>query len=279
MLTIISNSSNNSPIGFFDSGVGGLTVLKQFRNILPNEDCLYFGDTKNMPYGEKTDTELVEFADKIFNFFEKKGVKAVIMACNTTSAITYERLKNNYNFKIYPIIQSVTKILSALPVKKIGIMATNATINSRAYSQGIHKFNPEMKVVEIACPGWVKIVENRLELAADSHKELKNKLNEMLVHNPEKIVLACTHYPYLLPQLSMYADKDLFIDPAVYFAQYIKEDLKKSGQLNNSNKKGTEKFFVSASPENFEKASSIFYNISSKPELVNLNTLGMLQLQ
>lgn len=72
MLTIISNSSNNSPIGFFDSGVGGLTVLKQFRNILPNEDCLYFGDTKNMPYGEKTDTELVEFADKIFNFFEKK---------------------------------------------------------------------------------------------------------------------------------------------------------------------------------------------------------------
>ena len=264
MLTIISNSSNNSPIGFFDSGVGGLTVLKQFRNILPNEDCLYFGDTKNMPYGEKTDTELVEFADKIFNFFEKKGVKAVIMACNTTSAITYERLKNNYNFKIYP---------------KIGIMATNATINSRAYSQGIHKFNPEMKVVEIACPGWVKIVENRLELVADSHKELKNKLNEMLVHNPEKIVLACTHYPYLLPQLSMYADKDLFIDPAVYFAQYIKEDLKKSGQLNNSNKKGTEKFFVSASPENFEKASSIFYNISSKPELVNLNTPGMLQLQ
>ena len=217
MLTIISSSSNNSPIGFFDSGVGGLTVLKQFRNILPNEDCLYFGDTKNMPYGEKTDTELIEFADKIFRFFEAKGVK--------------------------------------------------------------HKFNPEMKVVEIACPGWVKIVENRLEMAADSHNELKNKLNEMLVHNPEKIVLACTHYPYLLPQLSMYADKDLFIDPAAYFAQYIKEDLEKAGQLNNSNKRGVEKFYVSASPENFEKASSIFYNISSKPELVNLNTPDMLQLQ
>ena len=106
-------------IGFFDSGVGGLTVLKQFRNLLPSEDCLYFGDTKNMPYGEKSEKELIEFADRIFKFFEQKQVKAVVMACNTTSAVTYEKLKEKYNFKIYPIIQSVTKLLASKPVKRI----------------------------------------------------------------------------------------------------------------------------------------------------------------
>lgn len=267
------------PIGFFDSGVGGLTVLKQLRKILPNEDCLYFGDTKNMPYGEKSEDELISFADAIFKFFEDKGAKAVIMACNTTSAVTYEKLKDKYNFKIYPIIQSVTSILSNLNVEKLGILATHATINSHAYSKGIKKYNSDIEVIEIACPGWVKIVENKLEQSAQSHLEIKLKLEEMLAHNPQKIVLACTHYPYLLPQLAMYAGKSLFIDPAEDFAAFIKKDLEKSGLLTKSVNEGYEKFYVSASPEKFEKAASIFYNISSKPELVNLSTPDMLLLQ
>ncbi len=256
-----------------------MTVLKQFREILPNEDCLYFGDTKNMPYGEKSEKELIEFADKIFKFFEEKRVKAVVMACNTTSAITYEKLKDNYHFKIYPIIQSVTKILSELPINKIGILATHATINSHAYLKGINKFNNKINVYEIACPGWVKIVENGLEQDDNSQIEIKNKLSEMLINNPDKIVLACTHYPYLLPQLSKYADKNLFIDPAKAFAEFIKWDLTKNNLLNQSTKQGIEKFYVSASPEKFEKASAIFYNISTNPELINLNTPDMLQLQ
>ena len=265
------------PIGFFDSGVGGLTVLKQFRNLLPSEDCLYFGDTKNMPYGEKSEKELIEFADRIFKFFEQKQVKAVVMACNTTSAVTYEKLKDKYNFKIYPIIQSVTKLLASKPVKRIGILATHATINSHAYKNGIKKYNPDMEVFEIACPGWVKIVENGLENNKQSLCEIKNKLDEMLSFNPEKIVLACTHYPYLLPQLSMFADRSLFIDPSKAFAEFIKEDLQKSGMLSNSKTEGREEFFVSASPKNFKSAASIFYNISTKPELVDLNTPDMLQ--
>ena len=90
----------NSPLAFFDSGVGGLTVFDKVKKLLPNENCLYFGDTKNMPYGEKNEEQLIEFADNIFKFFEEKGAKAVIMACNTTSAVTYEKLKDKYKFKI-----------------------------------------------------------------------------------------------------------------------------------------------------------------------------------
>ena len=92
------NNTDNRPIALFDSGVGGLTVFQKIKKLLPDENYLYFGDTKNMPYGEKTEEQLIEYADKIFKFFETKNAKAVVMACNTTSAITYEKLKNNYNF-------------------------------------------------------------------------------------------------------------------------------------------------------------------------------------
>ena len=154
------NIADNRPIAFFDSGVGGLTVFAKVKKLLPNENYLYFGDTKNMPYGEKTEAQLIDFADRIFKFFESQNAKAVVMACNTTSAITYEKLKNNYNFKIYPIIQSVCSTLSKLPdTNSLGIIATPATINSHTYLKEISKYNPNMKVYELAAPNWVRIVE------------------------------------------------------------------------------------------------------------------------
>ena len=113
-----------------------------------------------MPYGEKSEEQLIEFADKIFKFFEAKKAKAVIMACNTTSAVTYEKLKDNYNFKVYPIIQSVCSTIAKLEnVKKLGVIATPATINTHTYYKEIKKYNPDMEVFELAAPNWVRIVE------------------------------------------------------------------------------------------------------------------------
>lgn len=249
--------------------MGGLTVLKQFRKLLPAEDCVYFGDTINMPYGEKSKEQLIQFSDNIFKFLENQGVKAVVMACNTTSATTYETLKNNYNFKIYPIIQSVTKILAELPVKRLGVLATHATINSHAYRNGITKINPHMFVAEHACPEWVKIVEGKLENKPESISAIKSDLAEIMQSGPEKIVLGCTHYPYLLDILKEFAPQDLFINPAEAFAQYIKSDLEANG-LINENGNGTESFYVSGSPENFKSAASIFYDVKELPERVIL---------
>ncbi|MBP3924175.1 glutamate racemase [bacterium] len=264
------NSIDNRPIGFFDSGVGGLTVLDKFKKVLPEENFLYFGDTKHMPYGEKSEEELINFADKIFKFFETKNVKAVVMACNTTSAVTYEKLKNQYNFKIYPIIQSVAKILASENYSRIGILATPATINSHVYKKEIAKYNPNMEVVEMACPEWVKIVEEGREKDEESEKFISSRLAKMLWWGPEKIVLGCTHYPYLLQNLSKYTERNRFIDPSIHFAQYIKDDLTKCGKLSSGNK-GTEEFFVSSSPENFVNAGKMFYNIKTSPELINLD--------
>ena len=131
---------SNRPIGVFDSGVGGLSVFSQLVKLLPDENYIYFGDTINLPYGSKTQDELVEITRKIFDFFKCKNVKAVVMACNTTSALTYEILKPYYDFKIYPIVQTVAKKIATQGHNKIGVFATQGTINSHAYKKEISKY-------------------------------------------------------------------------------------------------------------------------------------------
>ena len=260
---------NNSPIGFFDSGVGGVTVFAQVKKLLPNENYIYFGDTKNMPYGEKTPEQLVEFAVNIFDFLKSKNVKAVVMACNTTSAVVYDKIKDKYPFEIYPIIQPVAKKISKLPEKRIGIFATQATVNSHCYKHELQNNNPDIEVFEVPCPSWVKIVENGEENTTSARTAVKEKMDEMLKFKPEKIVLGCTHYPYLLDVLSEFAPKDTFINPSVEVADIIKNDLWAKNLLNNQDMEGSEEFYVSANPEKFQKSASIFYEIKSTPALKN----------
>lgn len=264
-------SNRNEAIGFFDSGVGGVTVFKQVKKLLHNENYIYFGDTKNMPYGEKTEAQLLEFADKIFRFLEEKKVKAVVMACNTTSAVVYEKLKNNYNFEIYPIIQSVAKVISQLPIQKLGVFATPATINSHAYAKEISKHNPKMQVFEIACPEWVKLVEEQKLHLETSKVAVAQKLHEMMDFTPEKIVLGCTHYPYLGDILTELLPSDIFLNPSIAFAEVIKKDLQEKDLLNNSTNEKFEQFFTSASPENFQHAAAMFYEIKELPTLVEFS--------
>lgn len=255
----------NSPIGFFDSGVGGLSVYAKFRSLLKNENTIYYGDLKNLPYGNKSQEDLIKFARNILNFFASKDVKAVVIACNTSSALAYETVKNEYNFKIYPIIQSCAKIIASLNISRIGIFATSATVKSGAYNKEITKYNPNTKVKEIACPNWVNIVEKTTSINAKD--DIKERLNEMLEFNPDKIVLGCTHFPYLMEELSKYVPKDKFIDPAGIFSVYIKEDLSKLDLLTDSNITGNEEFFVSASPEAFLQNSKLFYDIKTLPHI------------
>lgn len=244
-------------------------MLAEFRKLLPNENCLYFGDTKNIPYGEKTKEQLISYSKRAFEFFERKKVKAVVLACNTTSAVVYEELKNDYNFKLYPIIQSVTSVIAGLPLRTVGVFATPATIGSHAYRNGIRMHNNAIDVVEIPCPSWVRIVEKRLNSSEEAKAEIRSKLNEMLAHNPDKIILGCTHYPYLLPQLTDFAPKSMFINPAEAFVKFIKSDLENLGCLNDCREKGLEEFFVSSSPEEFKSSASFFYPINSTPKLID----------
>ena len=257
---------NNCPIGVFDSGVGGLSVFSELIKLLPNENYIYFGDTINLPYGSKTKEELIKISAQIFDFFKSKNVKAVVMACNTTSALTYEVLKDNYDFKIYPVVQNVAKQISEEGHSKIGVFATQGTINSHAYKNEIKKYNKNINVFEFACPEWVRIVENGLIDNEESISNIKMHLNEMLENNPDKIILGCTHYPYLLPALSKFAPKELFINPAKYFAQSIYEDLK-ANNLISEKEEHKHTFYVTANPPAFAKASKLFYKVQEVKEI------------
>lgn len=254
-----------SPIGFFDSGVGGLSVLSSFKKTLREEDTLYFGDLKNLPYGNKTQEQLVGYARNILDFFAKKDVKAVVIACNTSSALAYEKIKNDYSFKIYPIIQSCAKVISSMDVKKIGVFATQGTVNSGAYKTEILKYNPNIKVKEIACPNWVSLVEG--VASVNPVDDVKLHLEEMMMFAPDKIILGCTHYPYLLKILEKFVPREIFIDPAEIFVDYIRKDLEQSSLLNTIGK-GSTKFYVSANPQNFVENSKLFYEIKELPLVV-----------
>lgn len=249
-------------IGFFDSGVGGLSVYSRFRKLMPSENTIYFGDLKNLPYGNKTREELIGFARNILDFFKSKGVKAVVIACNTSSALAYDYIKDDYDFKIYPIIQSCAKVIAEMNLDKIGVFATVGTVNSGAYERELCKYKPELKVKAIACPNWVSIVEGVNNIDAD--KDIKIHLEEMLEFKPDKIILGCTHYPYLMEKLAKFVSKDLFIDPAEVFVDFICKDL----GLISSDRAGSEEFYVSAYPESFLRNSKLFYDVKKLPQIL-----------
>ena len=260
-------SKNNSPIAFFDSGVGGLTVLNKVKKILPNENFVYYGDTLHMPYGEKTKEQLLEYSDNIFKLFEEMNCKAIVMACNTTSSVIYEEVKDKYSFKLFPIVQSVSEILSQLPINRLGIFATRATIESGAYQREIAKYNKNMQVFGQHCPDWVHIVEKNSLSDPQSIKTVREDLEKMMLNNPEKIVLGCTHYPFLLDILTQFAPREMIIDPAESFAQKIKSDLDKDGLLKTEVER-YERFFVSSNPQMFQQSAEMFYEVKETPELL-----------
>lgn len=246
------------PIGVFDSGVGGLSVLKELERELPKEHYIYYGDTKNLPYGDKTPEQIIELGKKTIKFFKGLGVKNVVMACNTSSALAYDTLLREFeDVKIFPIIQNVAKNLARCDeTGKIGIMATVGTVKSLKYSQEILKINPAVQVCELACENFVQIVEERRYEEPESIEIIKSKLGQLLYLGVEKIVLGCTHYPYLMPILTRYAPAEMFIDPAEIFVQNIVSEIKNSNMAFES--EGCKEFYVSGDVENFKKSAMVF---------------------
>ena len=255
-------------IGVLDSGVGGLSVLSELVKALPEKNYLYFGDTKNMPYGTKTPEEILNYTKQILNFFIEKGVKTVVFACNTTSAVAYDELEKIFKneLKIFPLIQTVAKsaVENLDDGDNLAILATKATINSRKYNQEIAKINPKINVYGFDCTGFVEIVENRLYEDKKSLELIKEKIEEVKQINAKRVVLGCTHYPYLVDIFRKNFDVDYF-NPAKCLSQIVKN------YFNNNNEKsiGKVEFFVSNNPSEFQKSAKTFFDVE-KVELINL---------
>lgn len=260
--------SDNRPIGVYDSGIGGLTVFKKLSALLPCENFIYYGDTVNIPYGTKTKEELLKITENTMKFFAEKDVKAVVMACNTTSAAVYEDLKKEVDFILYPLVQNACFQISAMNIKSIGVLSTEVTAKSHAYKINLQKYSPDMEVYEHGCPSdWVKIVENNAIDDEKNQKIIKEHLNILLENRVEKIILGCTHYPYLRKVLSSMTGIDIFIDPSEYFSNFIVKDLNENNMLSER-RIFNPQFFVTSNPEQFLISSELFYKLDSKPVLL-----------
>jgi len=253
-------------IGLLDSGVGGLSVLKRLYQIMPDRNYIFFGDTKNVPYGTKTPEEIFFYTKKILEFFIIKNIKNVVFACNTTSAVAYDELKKYFSSKlnIFPLIQTAAgpAILGLNDYDSVAVFATKATVNSHKYREEIKKINSKINVVEIDCTGFVEIVENGLYNDNSSIDLIKQKLDIVRKNNVKRVILGCTHYPYLKSIFKNILDIEYF-DPAISLAEVVKNN------IGNSAKGNSLQFFVSKDCDKFIKNAKMFFDVKNV-ELVNL---------
>lgn len=248
---------NKKPIGVFDSGVGGLTVLKKLTEELPNENFIYFGDTARVPYGEKTTEQLFSMVREILDWYKYRGVKAVVMACNTSSAVVLKDIQKEYDFPIFGLIQPTAEYIAYSNAQKVGVIATTATANSKAYNKAIQKLNSEMEVFEMACPGLVEIVESNKVDTYEAKELVIKYISPLVEKGVEKIILGCTHYPYLKEIINTITlDEEMLVDPAEHLAYKLIEDLQ---FLNDTEEKGHIEFYVSSNAAMFEAVGKGFF--------------------
>lgn len=248
-------------IGLFDSGVGGLSVLKAIVENEIKDDFIYFGDTKNVPYGTKTKEQIFSYTKDIMNFFISKGASVAVMACNTSSALVYEELRETFKdkIKIVPLIQTVAPYFKD-ETGVLGVLATKATVQNGAYGREIKKLNNRVEVLEVEAQEFVKIVENRLYDEASAQEYVKEKIEFLKNKGCKKIILGCTHFPYLVPIFRRYAPETEYIDPAKYLVKAVKD-------LVRPKNESTFEFFVSSNPESFKQSASLFFDIKDDAKL------------
>lgn len=249
----------NLPIGVFDSGIGGLTVVDELIKILPNEGIVYFGDTARVPYGNKSQETIKKFASQIVNFLIKKNVKLIVVACNTVSSNALDWLNEKYKIPIIGVIKpGVKKAYKSTKNKNIGIIGTKATIESRAYVYEIKKIDPTIKVYSKSCPLLVPLIEER----SDSELRklaIENYLKELKQKNVDTLILGCTHYPIIKKEIQDVMGNNVnIIDSASTVANEVKNILKKEGLENSENNRPEHQFFFSDIPRKFRQLTKKF---------------------
>ncbi|MCL1803715.1 MAG: glutamate racemase [Eubacteriaceae bacterium] len=216
------------PIGIFDSGVGGMTAIKPVLDKLPNEGVIYIGDSLNMPYGNRPPEEFTKLAQVMVDFLEEKGVKAILIACNTISS-AIDRLKSNA--PLLSIIQAGARAsLSLAPSSSIGVISTIATENSGMYQRAIASLRPDINVIVGSSQTLPKIIDSQLDNRQELSKHIKYIIDPILEQDSSvsKIILGCSHFPIIQNEIAeLYPGIEL-IDPAVELAEMLKESLEKS---------------------------------------------------
>lgn len=246
---------DNRPVAVFDSGIGGLTVLKEIMEQLPGEDIVYFGDTARIPYGTRSKETVVKYVAQSFNFLMTKNIKSIVVACNTASSLALEEVKEQFDLPIIGVVEPGAKAaIATTKNNSIGIIGTEGTINSNAYQRKIRKVLPSAEIIGVSCPLFVPIVEEGWENSDVAYVAAQKYLIELKEHNIDTLVLGCTHYPALRYTIGkVLGDKVILVNPAYETAKVTKNILKEQGLLNEKLDGGTYKYYVSDDPDKFKR--------------------------
>lgn len=248
-------------IGVLDSGVGGLTVASAISRILPKEKIYYFGDTANCPYGDKTEGQIIHSVMNVIEFLKQQGIKSLVMACNTSSAIVLPRLNGNVKVPVLGVIEFASRMaLQMSENERIGVVANPLTVKSGAYIDTIKKISMNgTKVFQSPCPRWVPLIESGKVTGEDVENVVHEDLKSLVSENIDTLILGCTHYPYMIPSIKRVLNNSVkIIDPAEALALQLRDILEQRDLLSDT-EEPQHKFFVSGDPESFHKVGSSFF--------------------
>lgn len=251
------------PIGIFDSGVGGLTVVRFIFKKLPGERIVYFGDTAHLPYGSRTPEELIAFGEGIVSFLLQFRVKAIVAACNTSSSVSLPYLKKKFQVPLLGVLEpGVRAALSVTRNKRVGVIATAATVNSGAYPRAFAKEDPDVKVFVQACPLFVPLVEAGLVDSQEARDAAREYLTPLKEEGIDTLVLGCTHYPFLAPVITEVLGEEVrLVDPAEETVKELAALLGRGGEKGAESASGSSDghlFFTSGPAASFYSVGKRF---------------------
>lgn len=250
------------PIGIFDSGVGGLTVAKEIKRLLPHENIIYFGDTKHLPYGDKSKETIVGYSVKIAQFLLDMNCKAIVIACNTATGNALKEIKDvvGHQAFLFDVISPVAEKVAYGLNQSVGVIATKATVNSGVYKKSIHKHNQSIKVHQLATPLLVPIIEEGLSKHPISKLVIEHYLLNSKLKNIDSLILGCTHYPLLVNEVKQfYQNKVQIIDSPKLVAHHVKAILESKNKLNSEKNQAYYHFYLSDLSKNFQKTTKKFF--------------------
>jgi glutamate racemase len=269
-----------SPIGIFDSGIGGLTVVRQIHRVLPHEDIVYLGDTARVPYGTKSPGTVIRFAREDTRFLIRQKVKAVVVACNTVSAWALPTLAREFAVPVFGVIfPGAEAAVLTTRNKRIGVIGTATTIRSQAYSRAILACEDSAKIFTRACPLLVPLVEEGWTNRPVTQAILRAYLSPLLRRGIDTLVLGCTHYPLLKKAIGEVTGRsESLVDSAESCARFLNEHLRATGLINgNRRRPGLIQPFVTDEAERFNNSARRFLGAPTKParkvELPTFSTL------
>lgn len=262
-----------APIGVFDSGVGGLTVAREIMRNLPKEDIVYFGDTARVPYGSKSKDNIIRYSRQIIHFLQTKGVKAIVIACNTASALALDTVKDEFDIPIIGVVEPGARAaLAVTENKKIGVIGTEATVRSSMYEKIIQGINSEVSVIGKACPLFVPLVEEGFKKHQVTDEIIDYYLASLKQSDIDALILGCTHYPLLRSKIKEYVgEKITLVNPAYETAMDLKRILQEMDMENPDieGDHGSYSFYVSDAADKFKQfANSILpYDIETTKQI------------